>query len=140
MRITSDSPVKKLHAFQLLLSLPILVIFPDLLSAQPIFRADKPVIQAVWHRVADYSPTLRSVETAEFSPDGRLIVSGAKFGNYLMLWDVADGSLVWQRVLEAEVEAVTFSPDGKFIAAGDEAQGPNRYILSEYHTFPLLFG
>ena len=90
-------------------------------SAQTIFRTEKPVMQPVWHRVADFSPTLRSVEAAEFSPDGKYIISASKFGNYLMLWRVADGELLWQTVMDAEVECVTFSPDGQYFAAGDEA-------------------
>lgn len=90
-------------------------------TAQVIFRKDKPMIKEMWHRVADYSPTLRSVESAEFSPDGHHVVSAAKFGYYLMMWRVADGFLLWQKVMDAEIEAVTFSPDGKYIAAGDEA-------------------
>ncbi len=99
------------------------------IKAQPItiFGEDKPIIQAVWHRVADYSSTLRSVESAEISPDGRLILSASKYGYNLMLWRVEDGSLVWEKVLDAEIEAVTFSPDGKLIAAGDEA-----YLVTIY--------
>ena len=98
-------------------------------KAQPItiFGEDKPIVQAVWHRVADYSSTLRSVESAEISPDGRLILSASKYGYNLMLWRVEDGSLVWEKVLDAEIEAVTFSPDGKLIAAGDEA-----YLVTVY--------
>ncbi len=90
-------------------------------NAQTIFREDKPMVQALWHRIADFSPTLRSVESAEISPDGKHVVSASKFGYYLMFWRVEDGYLLWKKVLEAEIEAVTFSPDGKLIAAGDEA-------------------
>ncbi len=97
------------------------IISVDQIQAQIIFREDKPVIKPIWNRVADYSPTLRSVEAAEISPDGRHVISGSKFGYYLMLWSVADGNLVWEKILDAEIEAVTFSPDGKYIAAGDEA-------------------
>ena len=86
-----------------------------------LFKKDKPEIQVLWNRMADFSPTLRSVESAEFSPDGKHVVSAAKFGYYLMMWRVADGFLEWQKVMDAEIEAVTFSPDGKYIAAGDEA-------------------
>jgi len=68
--------------------------------------------------VADYSSTLRSVESAEISPDGRLILSASKYDYNLMLWRVEDGSLVWEKVLDAEIEAVTFSPDGKFSSRG----------------------
>lgn len=86
-----------------------------------IFKKDKPDVQLLWSRMADYSPTLRSVEAAEFSPDGTYIVSASKFGSRLMLWRVADGYLYWEKIMDAEVEAVTFSPDGRYIAAGDEA-------------------
>ena len=86
-----------------------------------IFREDKPEIKLMWNRVADYSPTLRSVEAAEISPDGKYVVSASKFGYYLMLWRVADGYLHWEKTLDAEIEAVTFSPDSKYIVCGDEA-------------------
>lgn len=91
------------------------------IKSQTIFRQDKPVVQALWHRMADYSPTLRSVESAEISPREDVIVSASKFGNLLKLWRVDDGFLIWSKELDAEVEAVTFSPDGKYIASGDEA-------------------
>lgn len=98
-------------------------LFSSNISAQKtiIFREDKPEIKLMWNRVADFSPTLRSVESAEISPDGKYVVSASKFGSYLMLWRVADGYLYWEKVLDAEIEAVTFSPDSKFIACGDEA-------------------
>lgn len=89
--------------------------------SQVIFQTDKPDIMPLWHRMADFSPTLRSVEAAEFSPDGKYVVSAAKFGSYLMMWRVSDGFLLWEKIMDAEVEAVSFSPDGKLIAAGDEA-------------------
>ncbi len=96
-------------------------------SGQVIFRSDKPELKELWSRVADFSPTLRSVESAEFSPDGRYVVSASKFGYYLMFWRVADGYLMWEHVLDAEIEAVTFSPDGNYIAAGDEANKVSIY-------------
>ncbi len=96
---------------------------------QIIFREDRPVVKEVWQRVADFSPTLRSVEAAEISPDGKTVISGSKFGYYLMLWRVADGALIWEKVMDAEIEAVTFSPDGKYIAAGDEAYTVNIFDM-----------
>ena len=33
-----------------------------------IFKKDKPDIKLLWSRMADFSPTLRSVEAAEFLP------------------------------------------------------------------------
>ncbi len=86
-----------------------------------LFRKDRPEIIPLWRRVADFTPTLRSVETAVISPNGRFVLSGSKFSYQLILWRVLDGTAVWDRQLEAEVEAVAFSPDSRFIAAGDEA-------------------
>lgn len=85
-----------------------------------IYNSEAPDIFPLWHRVADFSPKLRAVETAELSPDSRLAVSGSKFGYKVMLWRVADGSLVWENEHESEVECVVFSPDGKRIASGGE--------------------
>jgi WD40 repeat protein len=99
------------------------------LHAQIIFRTNKPDIKHLWSRVADFSPTLRSVEAAEISPDGKYVISGSKFGYYLMLWRVADGYLMWEHVMDAEIEAVTFSSDGQFVAAGDEAYTVNVFDL-----------
>ena len=85
-----------------------------------IFPETKPELVLLWHRVADFSPRLRSVEAAEFSPDGRYAVSGGKFGYDVVLWNVIDGTVKWHRGHESEVECVVFSPDGKRVATGGE--------------------
>ncbi len=85
-----------------------------------IYNSETPEVFNLWHRVADFSERLRAVESAELSPDGRLAVSGSKFGYKVMLWNTADGSLVWENEHESEVECVVFSPDGKRIASGGE--------------------
>lgn len=85
-----------------------------------IYNESAPEIFNIWHRIADFSPRLRAVEAAELSPDGRLAVSGSKFGYKVMLWNTADGSLIWENEHESEVECVVFSPDGKRIATGGE--------------------
>lgn len=85
-----------------------------------IYSETKPEVFSIWHRVADFSPKMRSVESAELSPDGRFAVSGGKFGYKVMLWSVADGSLIWERQHDSEVECVVFSPDGKRVATGGE--------------------
>ncbi|CAH0999270.1 hypothetical protein LEM8419_00567 [Neolewinella maritima] len=100
-----------------------LLLFATPLLAQTnadIYNAKVPEPVLIWHRVADVSPGLQSVEAAEFSPDGSLAVSGGKFGYRVMLWRVADGTLLWQSAHESEVECVTFSPDGRRIATGGE--------------------
>ncbi len=95
------------------------IIVPGM-TQDHIFNDSIPELISVWHRVADYSNQLRSVEAAELSPDGRWAVSGSKFGYQLMLWRVADGALRWERTLESEVECVAFSPDGQFVISGGE--------------------
>lgn len=91
-------------------------------------------LRPLWVRLADGAgavdrdPTTESAESAEFSPDGKLIAAGAKGvdgpggrrGQRVTLWRVEDGALVWERPRANEVEAVAFSPDGKVIAAGGE--------------------
>lgn len=42
-------------------------------------------LEPVWSRVADALGELGSVESAEFSPNGKYIVSGAKFDNSFMM-------------------------------------------------------
>ena len=85
-----------------------------------IYNPEAPELVLVWNRVGDVSAGLQSVEAGEFSPDGSLAVSGGKFGYKVMLWRVADGSLLWESAHESEVECVTFSPDGERIATGGE--------------------
>lgn len=85
-----------------------------------IYNENTPEILNIWHRIADFSPRLRAVEAAELSPDGRLAVSGSKFGYKVMLWNTTDGTLLWENEHESEVECVVFSPDGKRIASGGE--------------------
>jgi len=94
--------------------------FQSLFSQALIYNTETPNVFPVWHRVADFSPQLRAVEAAELSPDGTLAVSGSKFGYKVMLWRVADGTLLWENEHESEVECVVFSPDGKRIATGGE--------------------
>jgi len=96
-----------------------------------IYSAEAPEVFLIWHRVADYSPQLRSVEAAELSPDGTLAVSVSKFGYDLMVWRVADGALLWQAKSESEIECVTFSPDGKQFVTGGEDYFIRIYDLAE---------
>ena len=93
---------------------------PAAAQNEPIYPADQPRLVHLWHRTADISPRLRAVEAAEFSPNGRYAISGGKFGYNVFLWDVVDGTVVWENAHDSEVECVTFSPDGKRAVTGGE--------------------
>lgn len=97
------------------------VLLAPLCNAQNSIYPEKPDLVNIWHRVGDHSHQLRSVEAAELSPDGKLAVSASKFGYKIMMWRVADGTLLWETRVESEVECITFSPDDSRLATGDEA-------------------
>ena len=102
----------------LCLLLPLFLVAQD--DTTQLYNSEAPELVLLWNRVGDVSDGLQSVEAAEFSPDGKLAVSGGKFGYAVMCWRVADGTLLWEQAHESEVECVTFSPDGKRIATGGE--------------------
>lgn len=101
----------------------LLCLLPALqvLGQEGIYPSEAPSLAHIWTRIGDHTPKLRSIEAAEFSPDGLSCVSGSKFGYFLTLWRVADGTILWQEKLESEIECVSFSPDGILIASGDES-------------------
>lgn len=77
-------------------------------------------LEPVWSRVADALGEMGSVESAEFSPDGKHIVSGTKFDNSVVMWRTSDGTEIWRQYTEQEVERVGWSADSKLVAAGSE--------------------
>jgi WD40 repeat protein len=77
-------------------------------------------LELVWSRVADALGEIGSVESVEFSPDGRYIVSGTKYDNSVILWRTSDGTELWRNETAAEIERVSWSADGKYLAAGSE--------------------
>ena len=97
----------------LLMCLPFVSNAQDLLDYQ--LR-----LEPVWSRVADALGEAGSVESAEFSPDGRFIVSGTKYDNSVVMWRTSDGMEIWRQYTEQEVERVGWSADGKYVAGGSE--------------------
>lgn len=77
-------------------------------------------LEPVWSRVADALGEAGSVESAEFSVDGRYVVSGSKFDNSIVMWRTSDGAELWRAYAKMEVERVGWSSDGKYIAAASE--------------------
>ncbi len=77
-------------------------------------------LNRVWARLADLYGEPGSVESAEFSPDSRYIVTGTKFDFSVRLWRTHDGTQVWERILPDEIERVAFTRDGKYVAAASE--------------------
>lgn len=77
-------------------------------------------LEPVWSRVADALGEIGSVESAEFSPDGKHIVSGTKYDNSVIMWRTSDGTELWRKYAKEEVERVGWSADGKYVAAASE--------------------
>jgi WD40 repeat protein len=95
-------------------------------------------LEPVWSRVADALGEPGSVESAEFSPNGRFIVSGTKYDNAVIMWRTSDGSEVWRAYTEQEVERVGWSSDGKFVAAASEDYVVTVYDAANGAIFKIL--
>ena len=77
-------------------------------------------LEPVWSRVADALGEPGSVESAEFSPNGKFIVSGTKYDNSVILWRTSDGREMWRQYTAQEIERVGWSNDGTMVAAASE--------------------
>ncbi|MEM7548608.1 MAG: hypothetical protein AAF363_02975 [Bacteroidota bacterium] len=98
--------------------LAILLICIELFSQE---RLDHQLrLEPVWTRVADVLGEAGSVESVEFSPDGKYIVSGTKFDYSVVMWRTSDGTELWRRYAAQEIERVGWSSDGKYVAACSE--------------------
>ena len=88
-----------------------------------------PFLQLLWARLGDLNGEVGAVESAEFSPDGRLIVSGGKYDSSLVVWRTIDGTVVWRRELEDEIERAGFSSDGQFVVSAGEDESLNLWSV-----------
>ncbi len=118
--------MKKIHRFFILLFLNSLYI-----TAQvgPITGEAQLRLSPIWTRVADVFGEAGSVESAEFSRDGKYIVTGTKFDNSLIMWRTSDGAELWRAYAAEEIERVAFSPDDKFVASISED-----YLITIYES------
>ena len=74
----------------------ILLMLPMGLFAQQPFLDAQLRLEPVWTRVADALGEPGSVESAEFSPNGKCIVSGTKFDYSVVMWRTSDGTELWR--------------------------------------------
>ena len=95
-------------------------------------------LEPVWSRVADALGEPGSVESAEFSPDGKYIVSGTKYDNSVIMWRTSDGTELWRKYAEQEVERVGWSADGKYVAACSEDYRVTIYEAESGEVFKVL--
>lgn len=86
-------------------------------------------MEPVWSRVADALGELGSVESVEFSPDGKYVVSGTKYDNSVIMWRTSDGAELWRAYTAEEVEQVGWSSDGVYVAAASED-----YVVTIYEA------
>lgn len=95
-------------------------------------------LEPVWSRVADALGEPGSVESVEFSPDGKFLVSGTKFDNSVVMWRTSDGAELWRSYAKEEVERVGWSADGKYVAAGSEDFVVTVYEAASGEVFKVL--
>lgn len=86
-------------------------------------------LEPVWSRVADALGEPGSVESVEFSPDGKYLVSGTKYDNSVIMWRTSDGAELWRQYTKEEVERAGWSADGKYVAAASED-----YLVTVYNS------
>ncbi len=70
-------------------------------------------LEPVWSRVADALGEPGSVESAEFSPNGKYIISGTKYDNSVIMWRTSDGAELWRQYTAQEIERAAWSADNK---------------------------
>ncbi len=95
-------------------------------------------LEPVWSRVADALGEAGSVESVEFSPDGKHIVSGTKYDNAVVMWRTSDGAELWRAYTAQEIERVGWSRDGKYVAAGSEDYRVTVYDAKTGAVFKIL--
>ncbi len=77
-------------------------------------------INQVWSRLADLNGELGSIESSEFSPDSKYIVTGSKFDNMVRLYRTTDGYQVWEYELTQEIERAAWTRDGRYVCSVSE--------------------
>jgi len=95
-------------------------------------------LEPVWSRVADVLGEAGSIESVEFSPNGRFIVSGSKYDNSVIMWRTSDGGEVWRNYTAQEIERVGWSADNRYVAAASEDYKVTIYDAQTGDVFKIL--
>lgn len=93
-------------------------LFP--LLAPSALAGGEASLNQVWSRLADINGEPGSVESAEFSPDSRYIVTGTKFDNTVRVFRTNDGYQVLEREVPQEIERVAWTRDGENVVSVSE--------------------
>lgn len=88
--------------------------------AGPAFAGGNIGLNQVWSRLADVNGELGSVESAEFSPDSKYIVTGTKFDNTVRVFRTSDGAQMWVTEVPQEIERVAWTQDGQNVVSVSE--------------------
>ncbi|MFW6289593.1 MAG: WD40 repeat domain-containing protein [Mariniphaga sp.] len=120
----------------LLFSLSMICLFAQAQTHLPLNYQLR--LEPVWARVADALGEPGSVESAEFSPDGKYIVSGTKYDNSVIMWRTSDGAELWRDYAEQEIERVGWSSDGKYVASASEDYLVTVYDSKSGEVFKVL--
>lgn len=90
------------------------------LASLPAIAGGEMALNRVWSALADVNGEFGSVESAEFSPDSKYIVTGSKFDNSVRIFRSSDGGEVWVQYVPMEIERVAWTRDSQFVAAVSE--------------------
>jgi len=92
----------------------------------------------VLHRLMHSPLNSRTASTIAFSPDGKMLASGAD--NEVIFWDVATGKQVGQLLTghQTTIESVAFSPDGHTLASIDDMSQVMLWDVNMNMMKPLL--
>lgn len=96
------------------------LVFAKLFLIQQCRANEDHQLNRVWSRLADVMGEFGSVESAEFSPNSRFIVTGTKYDNTVRVFRTNDGVLQWTTQLPAEIERVAWNRDGSQVVSVSE--------------------
>ncbi len=91
---------------------------PTLISQET--ELGNPSLLLLWTRAGDLNGEAGAVESAEFGPEGKTIVSGSKYDNRVVMWRTDDGHRLWAQEVSDEVERAAYAPTGEYVVSTGE--------------------